>query len=119
VQGGVRAVEIVVMEIEWEERGAVVRGVIRTGISPLASEGLDEAFGLAVCLRAIGSGEEMLEAELAAGKSEEFGSIGRALVGEDGLDGDAVSFVKGDGLMEGVQDAGSFFIWEETGKSQA
>ena len=41
------------------------------------------------------------------------------MVGEDGLDGDAMSLVEGDGLLEGGQDAGSFFIWENGGKSQA
>lgn len=41
------------------------------------------------------------------------------MVGEDGLDGDAVSFVEGDGLVECVEDAGSFFVREERGKSQA
>jgi hypothetical protein len=35
------------------------------------------------------------------------------------LDEDAVIFVKGEGLMEGGQDAGSFFIWEKGGESQA
>ena len=41
------------------------------------------------------------------------------MVGEYGLDGDAVSFVEGDGLAECVEDAGSFFVREERGKSQA
>ena len=41
------------------------------------------------------------------------------MVSEDRADGDAVSLVKGDGLVERVQDAGSFFIWENGGKSQA
>ena len=59
MQGGVRGMEIVVMEVEGEEGGAVVTGVIGTGISPFAGEGLDEAFGLAVGLRAIGTSEEM------------------------------------------------------------
>jgi len=71
-QGGVGSVEIVVMEIEREEGGAVVRGVVRASISPLASDGLDEAFGLAVGLRAIGFGEEMFEAQLVAGGGEEL-----------------------------------------------
>ena len=35
------------------------------------------------------------------------------------MDGDAVGFVKGDGLVESVQDAGSFFVGKETGKGQA
>ena len=67
--------EIVVMEEEREEGGAVDTGVVRAGISPLASDGLDEAFGLAVGLGAIGSGKEMLEAELVAGRGKEFGAI--------------------------------------------
>jgi len=111
--------EIVVVEVEREESSAVVRGVVGTGISPLAGEGLDEAFGLAVGLGAIGSGEEMLEAELVAGRGKEFGTIGRAAIGEDALDEDAVSCIEGDGLLEGGQDTGRFFIGKETGKGEA
>jgi len=76
MQGGVRSMEIVVMEIEGEESGAVFTGVIRTSISPFAGDGLDEAFGLTVGLRAIGFGEEMLEAELLAGGGKELGAVG-------------------------------------------
>jgi len=35
------------------------------------------------------------------------------------LDVNAVSRVEGDGLVEGGQDAGSFFIGKETGKGEA
>jgi hypothetical protein len=56
---------------------------------------------------------------LVAGGGEEFGTVSRALVREDGLDGDAVGFIEGNGLVEGGQDAGSFFIWEKGGKGQA
>src|SRR6187397_655405 len=101
VQGGVRAVEIVVVEIEREAGSAVVRGVVGPRISPLASDGLNEAFGLAVGLWAIGFGEEMFEAQLVAGSGKEFGTIGRTAIGEDVLDEDAVISVKGDGLVEG------------------
>jgi hypothetical protein len=51
------------MEVEWEEGSVVVTGVVRASISPLASEGLDEAFGLAVGLGAIGSCEEVADAQ--------------------------------------------------------
>ena len=119
MQGGVRSVEIVVMEEEREELSAVVAGVIGTSISPFAGDGLDEAFGLAIGLRAIGTSEDVTEAEIFAGGGEEFRTIGGALVSEDGEDGDAVGLVEGDGLVESGQDAGSFFIWEEGGKSQA
>ena len=111
--------EIVVMEVEREERSALVRGVVRTSISPLASDGLDEAFGLAIGLRAVRFGEEMLEAQLVAGSGEELGAISRAAIGKDALDEDAVILVKGDGLVESGQDAGSFFIGKKAGKSDA
>ena len=75
MQGGMRAVEVVVMEIEWEESGAVMTGVVGARISPLASEGLDEAFGLAVGLGAIGSSEEMADAQLEAGSGKELGTV--------------------------------------------
>jgi len=119
VQGGVRAVEIVVMKEAREELSAVVGGVVSTGISPFAGEGLDEAFGLAVGLRAIGAGEEMFEAQLAAGGGEAFGAVSGAAVGEDGLDGDAMILVEGDGLVECVQDTGRFLIGKKAGKGQA
>ena len=118
-QGGVRAIEIVVVEEERGTLGAVVAGVIGTGVSPLASEGLDEAFGLAVGLGAIGFGEEVLEAQLVAGGGKEFGTIRGAPIGEDRLDGDALGAVESQRLMERGQDAGDFFVGKERGKSQA
>ncbi len=75
MQGGVRAVEGIVMKIERKEGSSMVPGGIGTCLSPSASDGLDEAFGLAVGLGAIGFGEEMLEAQLVAGGGEEFGAI--------------------------------------------
>jgi len=69
------SVEIVVMEIEREKSSAVMTGVIGTSISPLTSDGLDEAFGLAIGLRSVRFCEEMLEAELPAGGGKEFGAI--------------------------------------------
>ena len=119
MQGGMRAVEVIVVEVEREEGGAVVTGVVGACISPLAGDGLDEAFGLAVGLGAIGSGKEMADAQLVAGGGEELGTISRAAISEDALDEDAMSLVESDGLVERGQNAGSFFIGKETGKSQA
>ena len=118
-QGGVRTVEIVVMEVELEESGAVVTGVVRASISPLAGDGLDEAFGLAVGLGSVGSGETMLETELVTSLGKELGAISRAAIGEDVLDVDAMSLIEGDGLVECGQDTGGLFVWEERGKSEA
>ena len=64
--------EIVVVKVEREEGSAVVTGVVRASVSPLAGDGLDEAFGLAVGLRAIGTSEEMADAQLVAGSGEEL-----------------------------------------------
>jgi hypothetical protein len=64
--------EVIVMKVGGKEGSAVVAGVIRPGVGPLAGDGLDEAFGLAVGLRAIGFGEEMFSAEFVAGGGEEF-----------------------------------------------
>jgi hypothetical protein len=61
----------------------------------------------------------MFEAQLLADGGEALGAISRTLISEDALDLDAVILVKGDGLMEGGQDTGSFFIWEKAGKSEA
>ena len=60
-----------------------------------------------------------MESELVAGGGKEFGAIGRATIGEDGLDGDAVGAVKGQGLLEGREDAGDFFVGKKGGKSEA
>ena len=67
-----RSVEIVVVEEEGEEGSAVIAGVIGTSISPFAGDGLDEALGFAIGLRAIGTSEEVTEAEIVAGGGEEF-----------------------------------------------
>ena len=34
------------------------------------------------------------------------------------MDADAMSLIEGEGLMEGGEHAGSFFVWEERGKSE-
>ena len=113
------AMEVIVMEVVRKEGRAVVAGVIGTGVGPLAGDGLDEAFGFAISLRPVGFGEEMLEAELAAGSSEGFGTISGAAIGEDLLDDDAMSGVEGEGLVEGVEDALSLFVREQTSEGEA
>ena len=59
VKRGVRAVVVVVVQEGWQEGSALVAGVVRTRIGPLAGDGLDEAFGLAVGLRAVGAREQV------------------------------------------------------------
>jgi hypothetical protein len=111
--------KVIVMEVVRKVSSTVMTGVIGSGIGPLAGDGLDEAFSLAVGLGAIRFGEEMFEAELKAGGGEGLGLVGGAPVGEEALDADAMSLVEGDGLMESLEDAGGAFIRAEGGESEA
>ena len=49
--------EVVVVQGEGEEGSAMVAGVVGACVGPFAGDGLDEAFGLAIGLRAVGFGE--------------------------------------------------------------
>jgi hypothetical protein len=113
MQRGVRAVEVIVVEVERKEGGAVIAGRVRPGISPLSSDGLNEAFRLAIGLRSVGFGEEVFEAEFLAGSGKEFGAIGGAAISQHTLNGDAVGGIEVESLLEGGKDAGSLFIREE------
>ena len=119
MQGGVRALIVIVEEEVREIAGAMVTGAIRTSIGPFASEGLDEALGFAVGLRAIRPGEEMSEVEGVAGAGEVFGAIGGSAIGEQRADFDAVSGVELEGLLESEHDALDALIWEQAGEGQA
>ena len=111
---------IVIVEEEVRKIGCpMIAGLIGASISPLAGDGLDEAFGLSVGLRAIGLSEEMFDAELAAGGGEVAGAVGGAAIGENALDADAMSFEESDGLVESLEDAVDLLVWEEAGKGEA
>jgi hypothetical protein len=111
--------EVVVMKVVREEGSTMVTGGVGPGVGPLAGDGLDETFGLAVGLGAIRFGKEMFEAELMAGSGEEFGAIGGATIGQDLLDFDTVSGVEAEGLLQSVEHARSPFVWEQTSEGKA
>ena len=60
----------------------------------------------------------MFDPQLTASGGEESGAVGRAAIGEEALNGDAMSLIELDGLMESVEDAGDGFIREEAGEGQ-
>ena len=111
--------EVIVMKVVGKEGSSMGARVIGTSIGPLAGDGLDEAFGLAICLRAIGFGEEVSEAEFMARGSEDFGAISGAAIGEELLDGDAVSGVEAEGQVQSVEDALGAFVREKTSEGEA
>src|SRR3546814_12231186 len=80
--------------------GALIGAGIGFGISPLAQAGLDEPFGLAVGLRRVRLGADVLEAEVSASLSEIEGSVAGAVVGHDAADGDAEAGVVGHRRLE-------------------
>ena len=63
----VGAVPVVVMDPAFKHEGALRGMVVRDTVSPFAKRRLDEALGLAVGLRPVGTGEAVLEAQGLAG----------------------------------------------------
>ena len=110
--------EVIVMKVMRKEGSSVVTGVIGASVGPFAGDGLDEAFGLAIGLRAIGSGEAVLEAELLTSGGEEFGAVSGTAIGEQALDFDAMALIEGDGLPESIQGAGDFLVRMKRGKGE-
>ena len=80
--------------------GAFSVGGVELAVGPAAEHGADEALCFAVGLRASGSGAEVADAEGFAGEGVDGGAVGRAIVGEEALDGDAVAAVERDGASE-------------------
>src|ERR1700676_2251640 len=65
-----RSVEVVMLEPGGELEIAFLRVEVVANVGPLAQGGLDEAFGLAIGARSVGTGESVLDAELEAGSAE-------------------------------------------------
>ena len=70
LQATMRSVPVVSVEPDGQLVGAVIGGGICLGIGPFAQRSLDEAFGLAVGLRGVWPGVDVLEAEAVAGFAE-------------------------------------------------
>ena len=78
-----------------------VRAVaVDRAVGPAAEHGADEALGLAVGLGPVGAGAEVADAERAAGDRVDGRAVGRAVVGDQPLDGDAVAAVERDGAAQ-------------------
>jgi hypothetical protein len=111
--------EVIVEEEVRKVSSTMTARLIRTSVGPFAGNGLNEAFGLAVGLRAIGFGKEMSDAELATSSGKVMRAVGSATVSKHALDGNAMSLVELDGLMEGGHHAFDLLIRQQAGESQA
>jgi len=61
-----RAMPVVTIEPVGQFSRALILGLISSRVGPFAKRGLDEALGLAVGLRRIGSGEDLAQTEALA-----------------------------------------------------
>ena len=99
---------VVVVEIVQERVGAVLVGGVGVGADPFVEEGLDQAFGFAVCLGSADAGVAGGDADggagLVPGALEAF-----AVVGEDFFDLDPVGAVEAAALLEEVEGGGGCF----------
>ncbi len=75
----VRPMPVVVMGPSTEHGGSLRGMTVDDAVGPLAQRRLDEAFGLAVGLRTIGSRELVFESQAPTGVGEAFRAEGRAL----------------------------------------
>ena len=110
--------EVIVEEKVGKASSAVDTRLIGAGIGPFTSDGLDEAFSLAIGLRAIGFGKEMLDAELLTGGGKVVRAIGSATIGEHALDGKSMSFIELNCLMKRGHHALDLLIRQEAGKGK-
>jgi hypothetical protein len=93
-----RSVEVVIVEPGRELLIAFFGVGPVAGVGPFAESSLNEAFGLAVGARGIGTSEAVAKAELGAAVAELVGAITTAVVGEQGADADAVLGIKSHGV---------------------
>ena len=109
---------VVAMKPAREMVGAVSGRVEGGGISPLAQGGLDKAFGLAIGARGIGSGKNVLEAELATGQGKNIGTKTGAIIGHDTLKFDAEAPIMGGGLAQEGGSGDALLVGEDGGVGQ-
>jgi|RhiMetdeSRZDD1v2_1073273.scaffolds.fasta_scaffold328997_2 hypothetical protein len=81
-----RANAIVVLEPTRQDAGAIGGAVVRPPVGPFAESGLDEAFGLAVRARRVGSRAAMDYAQSPTRSAKAVGTIGRPVVSQDSPD---------------------------------
>src|SRR5215210_602706 len=99
--------------------GAFSVGAVERAVGPAAEHGADEAFCLSVGLRAPWPGAQVADVKAPAGEGVNRGAVGGAVVGEQVLDGDAVTAIKRDRASEERDRRGRFLVAEYLGVGQA
>src|SRR4051812_50001970 len=82
---------VVVVQPAVKGGGAFGAGAVERAVGPAAEHGSDEALSLAVGLRAVGAGAQVADAHGATRDRVHRRAVGRAIVGDQALDDDAVA----------------------------
>src|SRR5688572_8122966 len=105
--------------VEREPSGQVpspdVTGLVEANVGPLAQERLNEAFGLAVCLRTARASAKVTKSQGQTGVAEVVGAITIAVVGEQPLDRDAVSSEPGESTLKELHTGARTFVGQDFG----
>src|SRR5205085_4394750 len=83
---------------------------VGASVSPLAQTCLNETLGLAVGLRRVRLGADMLETEALAGSAEGEGFVARTVVGHHSLNLDAQAGIVSDSHLEEGDSASLFLV---------
>src|SRR5262249_26403709 len=78
---------IVMLQPTRQHAGTICRTVVRSPVGPLAQRGLDEALGLAVRARRVGTCAAMAHAQGPTRGAEAVRTVRRSVVGQDPTDG--------------------------------
>ena len=110
---------VVVGEPAVKGCGPFVACAVDGGVGPAGEHRADEAFGLPVCLRSVGAGAEVFDAEAAAGDGVDGGAVGAAVVCEYAFDPDAVASEEAKGADEEARHGGRFLVREHLGVGES
>ena len=97
---------VVTVEPSGELIGAMSGSMKRGGISPPAQGRLDEALGLAIGPGGVGTGANVLDAQLTTGPTKGQSVEAGTVVGHDPLQTHAEALVVGNGLLKEGNGAG-------------
>src|SRR5919202_750061 len=110
---------VVVLEPAVKGCGAFLAVAVKHAVGPAAEQRTDEALSLAVGLGPVGTGPKVADAHCAAGDRVDRRAVGRAVVGDQPLDGDAVTREESDRAVHEADGGGRLLVCEDFGVGQS
>src|ERR671924_540199 len=106
---------VVVPEPAVKGGGAFAARAVDRAVGPAVEERADKALCLAVCLRPVGTGASVADAQPPAGECVHKAAVTGAVVAEDGLDDDPVASVEDDRALEETRGGACLLVFEDLG----